>query len=84
MKLIEDVEVGEELVGKDGMINEVLELHRPTLGLMDDIAPHKQRMVSINGGGFDTSEDHMFMTTQGWKAPDAESCKIIHKKVSPI
>ena len=38
-------------------------------------------MVAINGGGFDTSEDHMFMTTLGWKAPCAECCKAVHVKV---
>jgi hypothetical protein len=80
-KSIEDVEIRDTLVGKDGMVNEVIELHRPTLGIMDDITPHKIRMVSINNGGYDTSEDHMFYTTEGWKTPDAASCKIIHKKV---
>ena len=85
LKLIQNVEIGEELIGKDGLVNKVIEFHRPKLGDMDDIAPHKQRMVSINNGGFDTSEDHMFYTTDddadNWKAPNAESCKIIHKKV---
>jgi hypothetical protein len=47
LKLIEDIKVGEELVGRDGMVNEVIELHRPKLGDRDNIAPHKQRMVSI-------------------------------------
>jgi hypothetical protein len=32
LKLIEDIKVGEELVGRDGMVNEVIELHRPKLG----------------------------------------------------
>ena len=81
LKLIEDVEVGEELIGRDGMVNEVIELHRPTLSSTNGIAPHTQRMISINGGGFDTSEDHMFMTTEGWRAPCAECCKAVHVKV---
>ena len=81
LKLIEDVQVGEELIGRDGMVNEVIELHRPKLSSTDGIAPHTQRMISINGGGFDTSEDHMFMTTEGWKAPCAECCKAVHAEV---
>ena len=81
LKLIEDVEVGEELVGKDGMINNVVDLHRPLLGSHDNIIPSPLRMTSINSGGYDASEDHMFFTTDGWKTPNPEKCKIIHKKV---
>jgi len=80
-KLIEDVQEGEELIGRDGMVNEVSEWHRPKLSSTNGIAPHTQRMISINGGGFDTSEDHMFMTTEGWKAPCAECCKAVHARV---
>jgi hypothetical protein len=80
-KNIEDVEIGDKLVGQDGMINEVLQFHRPLLG-DDDIAIETPlRMVSLNNGGYDASEDHMFLTTDGWKAPNAEKSKIIHKGV---
>ena len=79
LKNIQDIEVGEKLVGKDGEINEVTELHRPKLGDEDYRAPHKQRMVSINGSGFDVSEDHMIMTTDGWKTPNSEICKLLHE-----
>jgi len=78
-KKIEDVELDQILIGKDGSKNKILRLHRPKLGINDDWLPHKQRMVSINGSEFATSEDHMFFTTDGWKAPDAESCNLVHK-----
>ena len=38
-------------------------------------------MTSINGGGFDVSEDHMIMTLDGWKTPTPEICKILHEDV---
>lgn len=78
-KNIEDVAIDEVLIGKDGSKNKILRLHRPKLGINDHWLPHKQRMVSINGSEFATSEDHMFFTTDGWKAPDAESCNLVHK-----
>jgi hypothetical protein len=78
-KNIEDVQIDEVLIGKDGSENQILKLHRPTLGINDHWLPHKQRMVSINNSEFATSEDHMFFTTAGWKAPDAESCNLVHK-----
>ena len=78
-KNIEDVQIDEVLIGKDGRKNQILRLHRPTLGINDHWLPHKQRMVSINNSEFATSEDHMFFTTVGWKAPDAESCNLVHK-----
>jgi hypothetical protein len=80
-KNIEDVELGEFLIGENNTVNLVKEFHRPTLGINDHWLPRKQRMVSINGSEFATSEDHMFKTVDGWKAPDAESCNLIHKDV---
>ena len=78
-KNIEDVDSDEILIGKDGSENQILKLHRPKLGVNDHWLPRKQRMVSINGSEFATSEDHMFFTTTGWKAPDAESSNLVHK-----
>ena len=77
-KNIEDVGIGEDLLGKDGTSNKVQEFHRPLLGVNDHWLPKPQRMVSINGSEYATSEDHMFMSNRGWVAPDAESCKLIH------
>jgi len=76
---IEDVSLGEVLIGKDGSENKVLKLHRPTLGLQDSILPHKLRLACINGKEFSASEDHIFSTKDGWKAPNAKVSYIIHK-----
>ena len=78
-KNIEDVAIDEVLIGKDGSRNQILKLHRPKLGVNDHWLPRTQRMVSINGSEFATSEDHMFFTTAGWKAPDAESSNLVHR-----
>ena len=81
LKLIENVVVGEKLLGRDGEINTVLDFHRPLLGENDHKLPHKQRMVSINGGEYSVSEDHMIFTSEGWKTPNPEICNILHKQV---
>jgi len=78
-KNIEDVAIDEVLIGKDGSKNHVLRLHRPTLGLQDEILPHKLRLACINGKEYSVSEDHIFFTDTGWKSPNAAVSKIIHK-----
>ena len=80
-KNIEDVEIGDKLVGQDGMLNEVVQFHRPLLGDDDSAVSSPVRMVSINKGGYDASEDHMFLTTDGWKVPDLEKSNIIHEPI---
>ena len=81
LKNIEDIEIGEKLIGKDGEINEVIDFHRPTLGQFNDKLSTPLKMTSINGGGFDVSQDHIFMTSDDWKTPTAEKCKILHSNV---
>ena len=81
LKNIEDIEIGEKLIGKDGEINEVIDFHRPTLGQFNDKLSTPLKMTSINGGEFDVSQDHIFMTSDGWKTPTAEKCKILHSNV---
>jgi hypothetical protein len=82
VKNIEDVEVGEYLLGEDRVVNKVREHHRPLLGLKDDLlAQHSLdslRMVSINGGLFRASEDHLFKTPEGWKAVNNKKSELIH------
>ena len=79
-KNIEDVELNDVLIGENGSENRVREFHRPTLGLMDHILPHKLRLASINNSDFSVSEDHMIKTTSGWRTPTVEMCKILHAK----
>lgn len=78
-KKIEDVGLDQILIGKDGSKNKILRLHRPKLGLLDHILPHKLRLACINGKEYSASEDHIFSTENGWKAPNAVISKIIHK-----
>ena len=80
-KNIEDVEVGESLIGENNTVNVVREFHRPTLGLQDHILPRKLSLVSINGSDFSVSADHLFKTLDGWKSPDVEISKMLHKDV---
>ncbi len=83
-KNIEDVELNDVLIGESGSENRVREFHRPTLGLMDHILPHKLRLASINNSDFSVSEDHMIKTTSGWRTPTVEMCKILHAKTLEI
>jgi hypothetical protein len=57
-KLIEEIEVGEVLIGLDGSENEVLELRRRTVG--------NRRIASINGSGFFITEDHPIYANGVW------------------
>tara|TARA_R100001082_G_scaffold110227_1_gene89561 strand:+ start:700 stop:2001 length:1302 start_codon:yes stop_codon:yes gene_type:complete len=59
LKNIEDIKVGESVKGASGD-NEVLALDRTKLG--------KRRLYSINGGNYFVTEEHPFMTKEGWKS----------------
>ena len=59
-KNIEDVQVGEKLLGQDGAINTVLEHDFPMLGGRD--------LIGINGSGPFKTPEHPLFTKQGWKA----------------
>jgi len=62
VKNIEEVKIGDILVGEGGSHNEVLEYDCPMLG---------DRLVySINGGEPFVTSEHPFKTNQGWKAID--------------
>lgn len=60
LKNIEDVQVGEFVLGKDGAHNEVLALEQPMLG--------ERALYSINDGPFFVTPAHPFYTTDGWKS----------------
>jgi hypothetical protein len=64
-KNIEDVELGEVIVGKDGAHNTVLEFLRPTLGETG------ATLMAFNGGKPFMASDHpVFVKGQGWKSFD--------------
>ncbi len=58
-KSIEDVKVGDTLIGSNGNINKVLKL-KPS--------PHRGLKYSINGSDYFVTEGHPFMTLKGWSA----------------
>jgi len=82
VKNIEDVEIGEYLLGENNSSNRLIEYHRPILGLKDEHLANKGlkplQMISINKGLFRASEDHLFKTPDGWKAVNKEKSELIH------
>jgi hypothetical protein len=64
-KAIENVELGEVVLGKDGAHNTVLEFLRPTLGETG------ATLMAFNGGKPFMASDHpVFVKGQGWKSFD--------------
>ena len=59
-KAIELVEIGDELIGWDDVINTVVEFDHPPLGT--------RKLYAFNGGKPFVTEEHPFMTPDGWKA----------------
>lgn len=60
-KKIEDVQLGEKLIGQDGLINTVLEFDHPPLAGRD--------LYGINDSGPFMTPEHPVYTKEGWKAP---------------
>ena len=66
-KNIEDVQIGEEVLGQDNAVNKVLGFdHNPLEG---------RTLIGINNNGAFMTEDHPLMTRDGWKAFDSELVK---------
>jgi hypothetical protein len=61
-KVIEDVQVGDKLLGMDGHTNEVIGFDHPFLG--------NRKLYSLNKGDYFVTAEHPFYTTKGWKAID--------------
>ncbi len=59
-KRIEDVEIGETLLGHNGVLNTVLEFDHPMLG--------NRQLYAINDGKPFITGDHPMRSTDGWKA----------------
>lgn len=62
IKVIEEVRIGDELMGQDGKLSKVFAFDRPMLGL--------RKLYGFNGGKAFVTAEHPFMTTEGWKAID--------------
>ena len=63
-KKIEEIRVGEKLLGLFDTINEVKVVLNPKT--------NEEKLVNINNKGFFVTEDHPFMTTEGWKSCNKE------------
>ena len=75
IKNIEDVQVGEKLIGKDKSINTVLAFVRPQLG--------DRTLISLNGSTpFMTNDHPVFMKDGTWKSYDPEATKKKYIKLS--
>lgn len=69
---IQKVKVGDVLLGAGGAKNEVLRVINVSLG--------NRSLYSINGGRFFVSEEHPFMTSEGWKSINPEK----NSSTSPV
>jgi hypothetical protein len=59
-KNIEDVKVGDIVLGQDNSNNQVIDIEKVQLG--------SRLLYSFNGGAYFVTEEHPFMTKDGWKA----------------
>ncbi len=62
---IEEVMVGDRVLGSAGQANEVLEIEQPMLGT--------RRLYALNGADFFVTAEHPFMTEDGWKSIDPDA-----------
>ena len=75
VKNVEDVKVGDKLIGKDNSINQVLEYVRPLLG--------DRTLISLNGGTpFMTNDHPVYMKDGTWKSFNPDATKKKYKKLS--
>ena len=73
-KNIEEVKIGEFVLGNNGEVSEVKGLHRPLLG-----EGRSTKLYSFNGGPYFVNSDHPFLTTEGWKAMDPIEAEKVHR-----
>jgi intein/homing endonuclease len=62
---IEQIRIGDRLLGPDGEVNRVMELRRPRLG--------NRKLYALNGSRHFVTAGHPFMTSDGWKSLDPEA-----------
>jgi hypothetical protein len=67
-KAIEEVRLGDQLLGAEGSIKEVLNYDHPLLG--------SWALYAINGGSHFVTAEHPFMTKAGWKSIDPAASEL--------
>ena len=73
---IEDILVGDKLLGQDGEINEVK--------LFDHWPLDGRDLIGINGSGPFKTPEHPLMTRDGWKAFDSEITKVEKPQIAHL
>ena len=63
-KKVEEIKVGDKLLGLSNTINEVKVVLNPKT--------NGRKLANINNKGYFVTEDHPFMTTDGWKSCNKE------------
>jgi hypothetical protein len=67
---IEDVDVGDEVLGSNGGVNLVLDVKRPELG--------DRLLYALNDDDCFVTAEHPFLTTAGWKSIDPTGSLLRH------
>ena len=80
LKNIQEVQIGEKVVGRNGEISPVLGIHRPSV----KESAGGNKVYAFNGGRFFVTAEHPFLTTEGWKAIDPVISKEKHPEISSI
>lgn len=75
-KSIENVQIGDYLLGNNGLINKVIAFDHPPL--------NGRYLVGINKSAPFMTAEHPVMTTKGWKAYDIEETKKDHPELSDL
>ena len=77
-KNIENIQIGDELLGQDDQINTVIAYDRPNLG--------ERKLYSINNGPYFVTHEHPFMTIWWWKSisPEATRREMPNFEILPL
>jgi hypothetical protein len=70
-RAIEDIEVGDSVLGSNGQPNLVLAVKRPELG--------DRLLYALNDDDYFVTAEHPFLTTAGWKSIDPEGAARVHR-----
>ena len=68
---IEEIEVGDSVLGSNGGVNLVLDVKRPELG--------DRLLYALNDDDYFVTAEHPFLTTAGWKTIDPEGALLRHR-----
>jgi hypothetical protein len=68
---IEEIDVGDEVLGSNGQVNLVLNVKRPELG--------DRLLYALNDEDYFVTAEHPFLTTEGWKSIDPRRSAQVHR-----